>query len=73
MALNNWLTAGLPEARDDHALVVARFARDCLHKMSDVTAKLEVSLGPDTTDLGWDDYAIGVTEWQIEYDEDSTC
>eukprot|EP00980_Cylindrotheca_fusiformis_P022303 scaffold9185_cov63-Cylindrotheca_fusiformis.AAC.1 len=43
--------AGLPEPTDDHAAVACRFARDCLKKMKDVTRKLEVSLGPDTSDL----------------------
>eukprot|EP00980_Cylindrotheca_fusiformis_P015177 scaffold4199_cov101-Cylindrotheca_fusiformis.AAC.5 len=43
--------AGLPEPTDDHATVACRFARDCLKKMKDVTLKLEVSLGPDTSDL----------------------
>eukprot|EP00980_Cylindrotheca_fusiformis_P011350 scaffold2626_cov159-Cylindrotheca_fusiformis.AAC.1 len=43
--------AGLPEPTDDHAVVACRFARDCLKKMKDVTLKLEVSLGPDTSDL----------------------
>ena len=37
--------AGLPEERDDHAMVVAKFARDCVHKMSELTRKLEVTLG----------------------------
>eukprot|EP00980_Cylindrotheca_fusiformis_P003085 scaffold719_cov117-Cylindrotheca_fusiformis.AAC.5 len=43
--------AGLPEPTDDHAVVACRFARDCLKKMKDVTVRLEVSLGPDTSDL----------------------
>ena len=43
--------AGLPEARKDHAVVMARFARDCLHRMNDLTKKLEITLGPDTGDL----------------------
>eukprot|EP00980_Cylindrotheca_fusiformis_P003089 scaffold719_cov117-Cylindrotheca_fusiformis.AAC.9 len=43
--------AGLPEPTDDHAAVACRFARDCLKKMKNVTVKLEVSLGPDTSDL----------------------
>eukprot|EP00980_Cylindrotheca_fusiformis_P009472 scaffold2070_cov105-Cylindrotheca_fusiformis.AAC.3 len=43
--------AGLPEPTDDHAVVACRFAKDCLKKMKDVTLKLEVSLGPDTSDL----------------------
>jgi len=32
--------------------VMARFARDCLYKFDVLTKQLEVSLGPDTTDLG---------------------
>jgi class 3 adenylate cyclase len=42
---------GLPEPRKDHATVMARFARDALHKMNDLTKRLEVTLGPDTGDL----------------------
>eukprot|EP00980_Cylindrotheca_fusiformis_P003232 scaffold735_cov116-Cylindrotheca_fusiformis.AAC.2 len=42
---------GLPEPTEDHAVVACRFARECLRKMKDVTLKLEVSLGPDTSDL----------------------
>lgn len=42
---------GLPEPRKDHAVVMARFARDCLHKMNRLTKQLEVELGPDTSDL----------------------
>ena len=30
---------------------MARFARDCLEKMGEMVLKLEVTLGPDTTDL----------------------
>ena len=44
--------AGLPEPRKDHHTVMARFARDCLHKFSYLVKKLEVKLGPDTGDLG---------------------
>ena len=43
--------SGLPEPRKDHATVMARFARDCLNAMNDLTKKLEISLGPDTGDL----------------------
>ncbi|CAB9527346.1 Receptor-type guanylate cyclase gcy [Seminavis robusta] len=43
--------AGLPEPRKDHAVVMARFARDCIGRMNDLTKLLEVSLGPDTGDL----------------------
>jgi class 3 adenylate cyclase len=42
---------GLPEPREDHAVVMARFARDCREKMNEITRKLEKSLGPDTGDL----------------------
>jgi hypothetical protein len=30
---------------------MARFARDCMHRMHELTRKLEVVLGPDTADL----------------------
>lgn len=42
---------GLPEPNERHAETMARFARDCMEKMNELTRKLEVSLGPDTTDL----------------------
>jgi class 3 adenylate cyclase len=42
---------GLPEVRHDHAVVMARFARDCMLRMWTLTKKLETSLGPDTGDL----------------------
>jgi class 3 adenylate cyclase len=42
---------GLPKPRKDHAVVMARFARDCMHRMHQLTRKLEVVLGPDTADL----------------------
>ena len=37
--------AGVPDPRDDHAIVIARFARDCLMKMQEVVNMLEFSLG----------------------------
>jgi class 3 adenylate cyclase len=43
--------AGLPVPREDHAVVMARFARDCREKMAEVTRRLEKTLGPDTSDL----------------------
>lgn len=43
--------AGLPEARKDHAVVMARFARDCNSMMAPLVKRLEVDLGPDTGDL----------------------
>eukprot|EP00980_Cylindrotheca_fusiformis_P002908 scaffold675_cov103-Cylindrotheca_fusiformis.AAC.19 len=43
--------AGLPEPDNDHAISVCRFARDCVKTMKDTTMKLEVALGPDTSEL----------------------
>ena len=43
--------AGLPDPRKDHAVVMARFANDCVNKMIKLVEILEVSLGPDTADL----------------------
>ena len=42
---------GLPEPQEDHAIIMARFARDCQKKMKEVTRELELTLGPDTGDL----------------------
>ena len=42
---------GLPDPQEDHAIVMAKFARDCRTKMNEVTGKLELTLGPDTGDL----------------------
>ena len=43
--------AGLPTPRIDHAICMAKFARDCRYHMSELTKKLEKTLGPDTGDL----------------------
>jgi hypothetical protein len=43
--------AGLPEPRDDHAVIMARFAADCRRQMKVLVCRLEVSLGPDTGEL----------------------
>jgi class 3 adenylate cyclase len=43
--------AGLPEPRKDHAVVMARFAKDVLIRMSSLTKKLGTSLGPDCEEL----------------------
>jgi class 3 adenylate cyclase len=43
--------AGLPDPRKDHAIVMARFARECLSTLSRLLRDLEKSLGPDTADL----------------------
>jgi Adenylate and Guanylate cyclase catalytic domain len=42
---------GLPEPRADHAVVMAKFARECLDRFNELTKKLEITLGPDTADL----------------------
>lgn len=42
---------GLPEPNKRHAVDMCRFARDCLHRMHNLTKSLEVTLGPDTSDL----------------------
>jgi len=43
--------SGVPDSRKDHAVAMARFAVDCMHRMHALTRKLEVMLGPDTADL----------------------
>jgi hypothetical protein len=42
---------GLPVPQNDHAVTMARFARDCMHQIFALTKKLETTLGPDTGDL----------------------
>jgi class 3 adenylate cyclase len=42
---------GLPDPMKDHAVVMARFAKDCIQQMHVLTRRLEVRLGPDTADL----------------------
>jgi class 3 adenylate cyclase len=42
---------GLPEPRKDHAVVMARFAHDCMIKMHSLVKKLELTLGPETGEL----------------------
>ena len=43
---------GLPKPQERHALLMARFAWDCLLKFEEITRELETTLGPDTTELG---------------------
>jgi len=43
--------SGLPDPRPDHAVVMARFARDIMAKMREKVQELEVTHGPDTGDL----------------------
>eukprot|EP00980_Cylindrotheca_fusiformis_P003247 scaffold735_cov116-Cylindrotheca_fusiformis.AAC.17 len=54
--------AGLPEPDKNHALAVCRFAPDCVQTMKDITLKLEVSLGPDTSAL---ELRVGVHSGQV--------
>lgn len=42
---------GLPEPNKDHAIIMTRFAFEALQQMQETTRKLEVSLGPGTSDL----------------------
>lgn len=42
---------GLPEPHPDHAIVMSKFASECLQRMHVVCRELESSLGPDTGDL----------------------
>jgi class 3 adenylate cyclase len=42
---------GIPDARKDHAITMARFARDCLRKMKTVILGLKNELGLETADL----------------------
>jgi Adenylate and Guanylate cyclase catalytic domain len=41
--------AGVPRPRSDHAVAMARFARDCVLSMNVLSKKLEIQLGPDTS------------------------
>ncbi len=42
---------GLPYPRVDHAVVMCKFALECVKEMNRLTQELEVELGPDTTEL----------------------
>jgi class 3 adenylate cyclase len=42
---------GLPDPRKDHAVVMARFARDCITEHIAMSKQLELTLGPETGDL----------------------
>ena len=44
--------AGVPNPRSDHALVMAKFARDTMVAVQDLVKRLELTLGPDTGELG---------------------
>lgn len=60
--------AGLPEPRKDHAVVMAKFARDCQNRMGRVVRDLEVTLGPDTSDLKMRfGLHVSVEAWQLQF------
>ena len=40
-----------PEPQAKHAVIMAKFAWDCLIRINEITRELEVTLGPDTGDL----------------------
>eukprot|EP00977_Amphora_coffeiformis_P012581 scaffold3134_cov182-Amphora_coffeaeformis.AAC.18 len=42
---------GVPDANEEHAVVMAAFARKCLEEFYKVTKGLEMKLGPDTSEL----------------------
>lgn len=44
---------GLPDPREDHAVAMTRFARDCQLRMAELSQQLEIALGPDTADLSF--------------------
>jgi class 3 adenylate cyclase len=43
--------AGLPDPQEDHAVIMTKFATDCISKMGQLTAELAEVLGPDTAEL----------------------
>lgn len=45
--------AGLPTPRKDHAVAMAKFANDCLHKMFALSAALRDTFGEDTVGLSF--------------------
>ena len=42
---------GLPDPRENHAIVMVMFAMECVREMGRMTHRLELKLGPDTADL----------------------
>ena len=45
LAICLWFRAGLPTPQPDHAVIMVKFARECLRKMTSLTRGLEVELG----------------------------
>ena len=48
---------GVPDAQPQHAIIMARFAYECLVGMTEVTQRLEATLGPETANL---DIRVGI-------------
>ncbi|KAG7363090.1 PAS domain containing protein [Nitzschia inconspicua] len=42
---------GLPEAQPNHAVIMSKFPKESMQRMSELVKKLEVTLGPDTGEL----------------------
>lgn len=42
---------GLPNAQENHAIIMAKFANDCLVSMNETTRALSDTLGEDTAEL----------------------
>ena len=42
---------GVPEPQSNHALLMARFAYECKIRMNNLTKKLDLTLGPDCSEL----------------------
>ena len=57
---------GLPEPQQMHAVLMVRFAFECLRTIDEITKDLETSLGPDTTGrivfVCYDDGLVGVSK-----------
>jgi class 3 adenylate cyclase len=42
---------GIPDPQADHAVLLSKFAAECVRKMPKFVKKMEVKFGPDTGDL----------------------
>ena len=45
------LTLKFSDPQPEHAVIMSKFAMECMLKMNDLTQKLEVTLGPDTVGI----------------------
>jgi class 3 adenylate cyclase len=53
---------GLPTPQPDHALIMTKFARDCMVKMKHLTKELEESMGPDVLQL---EFRVGLNSGPV--------